>query len=166
MWKRPTRRKSKRQGGGSWECNSGTCLIYHYYSARYLSGILAVTANGYESTNEHERWRSGRVRIAAKLCGGLSGDRQLGFPCKRREWMMSRCGNRSGCPDETRECVARTVPFTRGVALFGNGGCAADSCSSLFLHLAYIMGDTWRTNRMILDLDTRFSSGSVSESYD
>ncbi len=61
--------------------------------------------------------------------------------------------------------VAHTVPFMRGCS-FRNGSCAADGCSRLFLHLVPILSDTWRTNRMILDLDSRFPGGSVSEPDD
>ena len=74
---------------------------------------------------------------------------------------MLKCGDRSNCPDVTRG-VAHIVPRTSGVRISGNGSCAADGCSRLFLHLACIMGDTWRNDRMIFRFT--LSYGGVSES--
>jgi hypothetical protein len=61
--------------------------------------------------------------------------------------------------------VAHTVPFMpRGEGrLSGMGVVRQMAAQGFFASGPRIMGDTWRTNRMILDLDSRFHGGSVLE---
>ena len=75
---------------------------------------------------------------------------------------MLECGDRRNCPDETRG-VAHTVPFMpRGGRPSGTGVVWQMAAQGFFASGPRIMGDTWRTNRMILNLDMRFHGGSVS----
>ena len=76
--------------------------------------------------------------------------------------MMLECGDRCNCPDVTRG-VAHTVPFTRGVRLSERELCGRWLLKAFFCIWSLLLGDTWRNNRMILDLDSRFYRGSVLE---
>ena len=59
--------------------------------------------------------------------------------------------------------MVHTVPFTCGTALFGTGVVQQMVAQGFFFRIWLALCDTRRFDRMMMDLDSRFYRGSVSE---